>query len=450
MSGVLDGQPVDASITNAAFITKNGNDQDPSQLDFISSSPASGPSVIDIQKNVNSIASFLGALTNQIYNYLPTWATNNRGTSTDNVKARAAALDLAFDATSGHKHTGAFGDGPLIASSSIAGSPLYGYIIQGTDIIGVSSSSSDVSSQFSSSTPSTGSNVAGVVVNNPQNKVIIRNSATDNLYSDGSGNTVYGRITNSGSTWTLSYYTEVTGVETAYTFGTSSGIRFYYQLLSPILYAFNSPYDILSYIIANLGSGSGGSGGGTAYAETPTGVINASNTSFTLSHTPGSQAGTFLFFDGGIYPDNLWSLTGSTITFNTAPPLGTILYCIYNATMGGGGSSLIEAHGKINTPVAIDPTVGIPASTANDQVWWITPSTITVGSIPITASPQISAGVTVGQRLTVFGVTSGSGGYLKIANGSGVYSNGDYNMLTGQGIVYMWNGSQWQFVSNAI
>ena len=118
--GVQNGQPVNAAVTNAAFLFKNGNDADPYRLDFTSTNPAYGPSVINIQANINACFSFMGGTVNSSYNVLPTWATSNRGSSSDNLFQRISAIDTAFDGTTGHAHTGASGDGPQLGSLSIA------------------------------------------------------------------------------------------------------------------------------------------------------------------------------------------------------------------------------------------------------------------------------------------------------------------------------------------
>ena len=103
--GVLNGQPVNQSITNAAFINKNVADQDPNQLDFTSAQTGFGPSVINIQKCVNAIFSFVGTVTSSAYNALPAWVTNNFGTPTDTLFARVEAIDAAFTAASGSRAT---------------------------------------------------------------------------------------------------------------------------------------------------------------------------------------------------------------------------------------------------------------------------------------------------------------------------------------------------------
>lgn len=121
-----------------------------------------------------------------------------------------------------------------------------------------------------------------------------------------------------------------------------------------------------------------------------------------------------------------FSISGNSITINSS---------------GGGGGGTIEAHGSAASPVAIDPTVGIVPTSANDQVWWVTPSTGS-GAVPITASPAIAAGVTIGQRITLKSIASAN--YLKIPNTSGTDMNGDCAMgPVAQSLELMWDGGVW-------
>lgn len=120
--GVVNGQPVDAPTTNAAFINKNQDDQMPGKLDFTNSDVVSGVSIFNIQKNINSAASFVGYSVNASVSVLPSWATNFRGSSSDNLFLRVGSIDTAFASTSGaggHVHDGTAGNGPQITTSGI-------------------------------------------------------------------------------------------------------------------------------------------------------------------------------------------------------------------------------------------------------------------------------------------------------------------------------------------
>lgn len=63
-------------------------------------------------------------------------------------------------------------------------------------------------------------------------------------------------------------------------------------------------------------------GAGTPTQETPSGTVNGSNTTFTLAHTPASNANVLLYLDGLFQRQgggNDYTISGTTITFVTAP-----------------------------------------------------------------------------------------------------------------------------------
>lgn len=68
------------------------------------------------------------------------------------------------------------------------------------------------------------------------------------------------------------------------------------------------------------GGGSGGSGTGVVIRETPSGVMNGTNTTFTLSQAPTPASSLLLFLDGVEQePGTDYTLSGSTITYVVAP-----------------------------------------------------------------------------------------------------------------------------------
>jgi len=71
--------------------------------------------------------------------------------------------------------------------------------------------------------------------------------------------------------------------------------------------------------------------GSFADAETPSGTINGSNTSFTLAHTPSPAAGLQLYKNGQqlIAGGADYSLSSATITMTTAPTTGDVLIAFY-------------------------------------------------------------------------------------------------------------------------
>lgn len=117
--GVLNGQPVDQAITNAAFINKNQDDVMFNKLGF--SRALSGSTIADIQKAVNNLYTATGVseiATGTVYNATPNTISNG-----DPYQLALAELANKFDAVTGHMHSGSAGEGPILeVVSSIAAS----------------------------------------------------------------------------------------------------------------------------------------------------------------------------------------------------------------------------------------------------------------------------------------------------------------------------------------
>lgn len=115
--GVLDGQAVDAGVTNPAFINKNQNDTMPNVLAF--THPLSGLSIVDIQLAVNRLYTASGATdsggTGTAYNATPNTIFNGQ-----TYQSCLTTLAGEFDPATGHTHSGAAGEGPQIVLTGLS------------------------------------------------------------------------------------------------------------------------------------------------------------------------------------------------------------------------------------------------------------------------------------------------------------------------------------------
>lgn len=324
MGGVSDGQAVNQAITNPAFIYKNSDDTMANKLGF--ARLASGSSIADIQQAVNNIYSATGvseSATGTVYNAPASTIDNG-----DSYETALGKLADKFDPATGHMHTGAAGDAPPIDGSAIQGVPYMGFLEQGDDILGVTGSSTDVSSAMSGKTPSNDSVTLGVVVNSPKNKcrILIAGTGSDawQQIQDGSGNLVYGRISASaptGGDWTLNYYSEQSGSETAYSFGSSTDLHWWYQeLFDPMVST--AVYDPVIDLFAPASGGSGG-GGVSGLMNVDTFSGDGTTVDFTLSVNPASVDNTQVYISGVYQEKSTYSVSGTTLTFTTAPPSDT-------------------------------------------------------------------------------------------------------------------------------
>lgn len=97
------------------------------------------------------------------------------------------------------------------------------------------------------------------------------------------------------------------------------------------------------------------SGGGstTSYSEVPSGTVNGSNTTFTLSHTPASSSGVIVLLDGiNQYNGVDYTVSGNTITFTAAPATGSSPFAYYNILSSGAGSTSIIDVGAVYGVIA--------------------------------------------------------------------------------------------------
>lgn len=83
--------------------------------------------------------------------------------------------------------------------------------------------------------------------------------------------------------------------------------------------------------------------------ESPTGSINGTNTSFTLSATP--EANSLEVYLNGLLQQpgvgNDYTVSGTQLTFTTAPEIGDIILCSYLTSAGLGGGYYTD-HGNLN------------------------------------------------------------------------------------------------------
>ena len=122
-AGVVDGEPVDQEITNAAFLYKNANDT--SSGVYTLNAATSGPQINDLQNSVNVLLSGVGGSQSNpatAYSGVPGSTISNGDT---HLTALIKLADKFFGAASagGHTHSGTDGQGaPVIAVTSLAAS----------------------------------------------------------------------------------------------------------------------------------------------------------------------------------------------------------------------------------------------------------------------------------------------------------------------------------------
>ena len=234
---VNNGQDANQDTFNNAFLSRTTDSDTTAKIDLNNADVASGVAIVNIQREFNKVNSFLGSAANSAKDTKPTWTSTAVGTPADDIKTRTENLTAKFEAA-GHAHTGAAGDGGPISSGDLVDTTLSAYWQSQTATMGGSPATTlDVSTPMSGVPISSGITVEGVGVTNPGNLCQIRNGASAEIYNyirDANNAPVYGRLTNSGGpsgTWTLSFYSIIAGVETAFSMPASTQVIFYYQEL---------------------------------------------------------------------------------------------------------------------------------------------------------------------------------------------------------------------------
>lgn len=188
----------------------------------------SGPSVSNVQRNINALASALGIPTNQVFDYLHPWVYAFIGAADDTVVEKIEALIQRFQAVGGHNHNGIDGNGPAISASTLLDINPFQAVWQGDEIAGVTGSSVDVSSLFTLKAPGGSPTSAGVITGPPSNRVQLFDPNDGSFIEDGTGKRVFGRLTEAAGVWTLSFFVFDAGVEVAHNFALAQDLSLFY------------------------------------------------------------------------------------------------------------------------------------------------------------------------------------------------------------------------------
>lgn len=235
---VSNGQLANETTFNTRLMSRTVDTSTVGRVDLSNALAASGTAVSNIQREHNGSASYTGRALNGAKDEKPAWTSNVVGTSTDSLFARAVALTAKFILATGHAHDGTEGNGAVVVAASIGSVPLRGFFREGTALTGATGSSTTITTEMSGKTASSGSTVAGVPVSSPYNRAVLfdQNGSEGHDYiQDGAGRIVYGRVTEAAGVWTLSYYVNNAGVETAHTLSGATNIRWFYQeLFNPL------------------------------------------------------------------------------------------------------------------------------------------------------------------------------------------------------------------------
>lgn len=229
---VTNGELANQNTFNTSFMSREVDTDTVGKVDLLNPAAPSGPSVLNIQRFANSIASMLGISTAEVYNFLYSWPNNYVGSINDTVLQRVNALIALFDGTSGHDHDGTNGKSKKISASNLLDINQFLAYRQAVDIVGANGTTYSITTEMSGKTPGGSSSSLGVITSPPNNRVYIKDSLTETFVEDAEGQRVYGRITESGGAWTLSFYTNEGGVETAHNLSTLNISIYFWEVFN--------------------------------------------------------------------------------------------------------------------------------------------------------------------------------------------------------------------------
>jgi hypothetical protein len=229
-SVISNGQPGNATTWNTGFVSRIADDNTTGKKDLQNTDPASGADVINIQREINSHNAYSGRPSGSAHNATPVWSNTEVGTGTDTLKQRAEALTLEFNTTSGHTHDGT--DSRLISATDLQDINQFVSAYQSVEKSAASGTSIDVSTEFTGLVNGGGAAALGVLTTAPDNKVQLIATDTGTVIEDAGGQKVYGRLTWAASVWTLSFYTNEAGVETAHSLASTDITIFYREVFN--------------------------------------------------------------------------------------------------------------------------------------------------------------------------------------------------------------------------
>lgn len=217
---ISDGSPVNAAYTNSKLMSRTN---DTSTAGKLALTNAGSAALVDTQKDINDIFTATGINGENDAN-ANVYATNNVIADADSYKESIESLDAEFDPTTGHTHDGTAGQGPLISAGTLDNFNKFWAVFQSITKNAASGTSTVITTEMSGKTPGGTSSAAGVITTAPNNLAHIVDASSGTFIEDAGGQRVYGRITEAATVWTLSFYTNEAGTETAHSL-TSTNIK---------------------------------------------------------------------------------------------------------------------------------------------------------------------------------------------------------------------------------
>lgn len=226
---VLNGQLANQTTFNNAFMSRTAATTSTVAIVALNNGVvASGPAISNTQEAINETFDAVG-MTGVNDTTRNNYSSNEIVSNGDNRKEAIEKLDAEFNNSTGHAHSGAAGDGAPISAPDLADYNDFWAEYQSFNFSAAAGSTDDVSAGFVGKTPGGNATAAGVLTGAPDNFVYIVDLSTGTFLEDTGGQRIYARVTESSGVWTLTYYTNEAGVETAASITPATDIKVLYR-----------------------------------------------------------------------------------------------------------------------------------------------------------------------------------------------------------------------------
>lgn len=433
------------------------------------------------------------------------YSSNEVVANGDSHKTAIGKIDSEFHNSTGHAHSGAAGDGAPVSAANLTNFNKLWAVFQSITVTGAAGTTDDVSIQMTGKTSGGSSIAAGVITTGSDNLCHIVDSSTQTFIEDAGGQRVYGRITEAAGVWTLSYYTNEAGVETAHSlsstnikvifwevfnqstrptipsnpfeFGTldvtadvvdaSTSVRGVVSLGAQSflgLKTFTSGLKINSDFVLDQTNDNTTTGADQTISATNTFWIltnagltsvvgitsSAKNSAIIIVNKTGATI-TLKHDDVGASAADRVLITGAT---NLDWENNQGLIFVYDTTSSrwilaggsGGGGGAPTVFGSTGTPRSVVAATGITSGASHMSTTVIWQNVFVVGSISgesdISANPQISNGTKAGQQeMTIIGTSDSD--FILLEDGNGLRLTGPWRSYNGSILRLLWNGTVW-------
>ena len=118
--------------------------------------------------------------------------------------------------------------------------------------------------------------------------------------------------------------------------------------------------------------------------------------------------------------------------------MGTRILNFFDGFTSNTTPSTLDVTGSVASPTAITAAGGITPSGYSNELAYVESDG---GAVNITANPQIAAGTSSGETLTIYGTSDTD--YIILEHGNGLVMNGSMAVKKDETIKFIWNATSW-------